>query len=128
VEEWTCTYLVLTCTTCTSMRKGDTVRCLETRKVVSLHDTSETLSDTESDSQNGQKSRIGHDSRIRRHIYKLPRHEVSHTELGTDGQNSITRHPKLLDDLFRMHTCALEVSQHLSGDMLCALRTGIGAS
>lgn len=53
---------------------------------------------------------------------------MGYTELGADGQYSITCHPEFLNDFFRMHACALEVSEHLSGNMLCALRTGIGAS
>lgn len=113
---------MLTCTTGTSMREGDTVRCLETGKVVSLHDTCETLSDPTL----GRLLRTGtvisghHDDlRIRCHVYKLARHKVADTELGADGENGILCDPKLLDDLFRMHTCALEVAKHLSRDMLC---------
>lgn len=84
---------------------------LQTRKVVSLHDTCKTLSDA-----------------IRRHIHKLSRHEMRRAKFRTDGQDGITRHSEFLDDFFRMDACTLEVSEHLSGDVSRGMGTSIGAS
>lgn len=84
---------------------------LQPGEIMSLHDTRESLSDT-----------------VGRHIHILARHEMRRAQFGTDGQDGVTRHAKLFDNLFRMDARTLEVAEHLTGDVSRGMGTGVGAA